>query len=132
MEDITNGSSCSCNYIKDTIMKIDKLQKEAILDDSQACIGCQRSLLAATYNTIPVIFRCCSDVFVGDIGTTGNVTRYFRIESVRCGQYVTVRLLELSNNTLVGTDYTMTIDIDCIKTIQCLEPISVAVCTGQN
>ena len=132
MEDITNGSSCSCNYIKDTIMKIDKLQKEAILDDSQACIGCQRSLLAATYNTIPVIFRCCSDVFVGDIGTTGNVTRYFRIESVRCGQYVTVRLLELSNNTLVGTDYTMTIDIDCIKTIQCLGPISVEVCTGQN
>ena len=131
MDGLTNDLACSCNYIKETIMKIDKLQKEAIADNQYYCVSCQTSLMSATNNTIPVLFNSCNgNELTGSIGL-GATTKYFRIESIRCGQYVTLRLLEPIGETptLTGTNYTMTVDLDCIKCIQCLEPISIEVCT---
>ncbi len=133
MDGLTNDLACSCNYIKETIMKIDKLQKEAIADTTYYCVSCETSLLSATNNTIPVLFNSCSgSELTGSIGLT-NTTKYFRIESIRCGQYITLRLLEATTQgeetVLTGTNYTMTVDLDCIKCIQCLEPISIEVCT---
>lgn len=132
MDGLTNDLACSCNYIKETIMKIDKLQKEAIADSKYYCVSCETSLMSATNNTIPVLLNSCSGTeLTGSIGLNGT-TKYFRIESIRCGQYVTLRLLEAAtgeNPTLTGTNYTMTVDLDCIKCIQCLEPISIEVCT---
>lgn len=126
---------CESNYIKDTVMKIDRLQKEIVVDSSNSCISCETSLLTSAYNTIPVSFRgCCSYAVLGNLGsTTDNLTtQFFRIESVRQCRFVTLRLLSIDGAELTATNYTMILDLDFVTTMQCYGPISVPLCTDQN
>ncbi len=124
-----NTEDVACNTIKDTVIKIDKLQKAVISNTVGTCVTCETSLLSAN-NTIPVSFTtCCGNRICGLVGLTGASTCFYRIESVRCGRYVTVRLLEVTGGTLEATPYTMIIDLECVGTIQCFEAISVVVCS---
>ena len=122
--------SCNCNYIKETVNRIDKIQKRVISDTTTlTCVSCETSLFTSANNTIPVRFTtCCGNPITAVTATDGTTTEYFRIESVRCNRYVTVRLLDPTATT--ATLYTMIIDLDCIGTIQCFEPITVEVCTS--
>lgn len=127
-----NQDNCSCNFIKESVTKIDKLQKEVVSDSTGRCIACEASLFTSAYNTIPVRFyTCCGNPIIGNIGTSATETVYFRIEAIRCGRFVTLRLLEPTgeDSTLVGTNYTMILDLDCVGSMQCFEPISVEVCS---
>lgn len=118
------------NYIKETVSKIDKIQKEVIFDTTGRCIACEASLFTSANNTIPVRFyTCCGNPITATIGLPETETTYFRIESVRCNRFVTLRLLQVSGDTLEGTNYTIICDLDCVGTMQCLDPISVEVCT---
>ncbi len=126
-----NNNSNDCNYIKESVIKIDKLQKEIMCNTFGTCVSCDTSLLTYANNTIPVRFTtCCGGVVEGIIGVDGATTSFFRIESVRCQRFVTLRLLELDGDTLVGTNYTMILDLECVCTIQCFEPTNVEVCTA--
>lgn len=130
--DTHNTESQGCNFIRETVTKIDKIQKEVISDSTGRCIACEASLFTSANNTIPVRFTCCCGTpFEALIGVTGATTSFFRIESIRCNRYVTLRLLEPTGGdpALTGTDYTVILDLDCVGTIQCFEPISVEVCT---
>lgn len=121
-----------CNYIKDTVCKIDKLQKEVVSDTLGRCISCETSLFTSLNNTIPVSFyTCCGNPILGRIGPTDTITAIFRIEALRCNRFVTLRLLisdGAAEPTITATDYTLTVDLDCVSSIQCYEPITVAVC----
>lgn len=125
---------CDCNYIKESVIKIDKLQKEIVTVGDTRCISCDASLFTSANNTIPVTFLTkCGTLFTGLVDLTGTTTYFFRIESIRCGRYVTVRLLVLDDTTpdaptLTATNKTMIIDLDCIGGMQCHEPITVEIC----
>ena len=123
------GASSSCNHIKDTVSKIDKIQKEVVSDTTLTCVSCETSLFTSLNNTIPVRFTCCCGTpITGVIGAGGDTTEYFRIESLRCNRYVTLRLLDPTATS--ATTYTMILDLDCVGTLQCFEPITVEVCTS--
>ena len=131
-----NNDSCSCNYIKETVMKIDKLQKD-VISDTSFCVSCETSLYNSVNNTIPLrLTYCGGTVLEATIGMNGDVTTYFRVESVRCGQYATLRLLSVvgvgDEAVVTGTSYTITIDLDCIGAIQCFEPTTVEICTAST
>ncbi len=120
----------NCNFIKDTVAKIDKIQKEVISDTTGRCIACEASLFTSANNTIPVrFFTCCGNPVVATNGLPLADTMFFRIESVRCNRYVTLRLLNVNGSDLEGTNYTCILDLDCVGSMQCLDPISVEVCT---
>lgn len=127
------SADCDCNYIKETVAKIDKLQKEVVTVGETRCISCDASLFTSANNTIPVTFLtdCCSLV-TGLVDINGTTTTFFRIESIRCGRYVTLRLLVLDTTsetpTLTASNRTMVLDLDKVTGIQCHEPISVEVC----
>lgn len=130
----TNNYDRTCNTILDNIKKIDKAQKKAVFEETTSCITCETSLLTTTYNTIPVAFTtCCGTRITGVIDLAGETTIYFRIEAIRCCRYLTVRLLEQiivdDLPTLVETPFTMIIDIECIGSMQCFQPILIALCT---
>lgn len=131
--DTYTQDSCNCNYIKESVAKIDKLQKEVISEATGRCIACEASLFTSANNTIPVRFyTCCGNPITGTIGTTECSTVFFRIESIRCNRYVTLRLLKNvcgEESTLTGTDYTMIVDLDCVGSMQCFEPICIEVCS---
>lgn len=121
------------NYIKETVCKIDKLQKNVITESSGRCVACETSLLSSVNNTIPVRFsNCCGSPFEALIGITGATTSFFRIESVRCGQFATLQLLEptLDETLLRATGYTIIVDLDCVCSLQCFEPVNVEICTS--
>jgi hypothetical protein len=124
-----NTEDFQCNTIKETVIKIDRLQKAVVTNTAGTCVTCETSLLSSN-NTIPVSFTtCCGNRICGLIGTTGATTCFYRIESVRCGKYVTVRLLETTGGALEATPYTMIIDLDCVAMLQCFEAISIVVCS---
>ena len=128
-------NKCDCSYIIDTIKKIDKMQKNIISDTTYSCVSCETSLISTLYNTIPIsLYTCCSgSPITAQIGTTDTTTTYFRVESIRCDKYVTLRLLELEGEeapVLVGTDFTIIVDLSCIGSIQCFRAINVEVCTS--
>lgn len=124
-----NKCNDSSNHIKESVARIDKVQKAILSDSFGTCVTCETSLLAAN-NTIPVRFNtCCGNSIVGNVGVTATETVYFRIESLRCNRFVTLRLLVPDGDTLAGTDYTMILDLDCVGSMQCFEAISVEVCT---
>ncbi len=132
--DTYTQDSCNCNFIKESVSKIDKIQKEVVSDSTGRCIACEASLFTSAYNTIPVRFyTCCGNPIVGNVGIPSSGTPFFRIESVRCNRFVTLRLLQETTEgdvtTLVGTDYTMILDLECVGSMQCFAPISVEVCT---
>ncbi len=133
MEPMTD---CETNFIKETIMKIDKLQKEVVTVGGTRCISCDQSLFNSANNTIPVtLYTHCGTEFTGKTDLAGTTTTFFRIESIRAGRFVTVRLLttdttEPETPTLVASFRTMVIDLNEVKAIQCFEPITVEVCSS--
>lgn len=129
----TNSNSCDCNYVKESVIKIDRLQKEIMSNTIGTCVSCDTTLLTYANNTIPVRFTsCCGNVVEAIIGADGATTSFFRIESIRCQRFVTLRLLELEGTELVGTNYTMILDLDCVGSVQCFEPTNVEVCTAST
>ena len=118
-----------CNYIKETVYKIDKLQKDVVSDTLGRCISCETSLFTSLNNTIPVSFyTCCGNAVTGRVGPTETTTTFFRIESIRCNRFVTLRMLVSETGVLSATDYTLILDLDCVSSIQCYEPITVVLC----
>ena len=56
----------------------------------------------------------------------------FRIESIKCNRYLTLRILEITEDTppvIVATARTVVIDMTEIIGIQCYEPITIEPCT---
>ena len=141
MKEITPlEATCDCNVIKDTICKIDKLQKDAVANTlSDRCITCETSLFTNAYNTIPITLNtCCGNMITGRYNLDGNPSQYFRVENIRCKRFVTLRILALENTNedpnqpnqnLYGTNYTMIVDLDCVGSVQCFEPINVEICS---
>lgn len=127
-----NNSERDCNYITELIQRINSLQREVIENDS-ICINCELALLAATYNTVPIsIYTKCQGPFTAIIDLDGTTTNVFRIESIKCNRYVTLRLLEVTTDTppvIVGTNRTIVLDMSQIIAIQCYEPITIEPCT---
>lgn len=123
-------NKCCDNYILDTIIRIDRLQKEAIINTDSNCVSCNESLIDFTNNTIPISFIMrCGGYLTANIGISTDTTVYFRIEAIRCNKYVTLRLLEVTeDSTLVATNRTLTLDADCICAIQCNPAIFVTPC----
>lgn len=130
METTELANNCQ-NYIVDTVMRIDRLQKEAELLEQNSCITCESSLINYTNNTIPVSFVLCSgNTLSANISTTTNTTTYFKIESIRCKQFVTLRLLELANDTLQATTQTLIFNLDCACAIYCQAAIQTEKCNA--
>ena len=127
---------CDCNYITELIYRIDKLQKEAIDTTDSICIGCEIGLMASMYNTIPIsIYTKCQDLFVAIPNLNGDTSNVFRIESIKCNRYLTLRILEITDDTppvIVATTRTVVIDMTEIIGIQCYEPIIIEPCTSNT
>lgn len=122
----------SGNHIVDTVIKIDKLQKE-IASDYNTCITCETSLVTSANNTIPVTFTLCGNsLFESILEMPATLTSYYRIEAVRDRRFVTLRLLEAveveETYTLTATDYTCILDLRCVCAMQCFAPITVTTC----
>ena len=116
------------NIIKNTVRKIDQLQKEAAIQNS--CEGCESSLFSTLYNTKPVTFYLCSGTaFAATIPTDTTVTTtVFRIEDFR-DDGVILRLLTTEDGATVCTNYTAILDLDCVCAMQCFPPICCDECT---
>lgn len=124
-----NTLSCECSYIIETLKRIDKMQKDAVVSEEQECITCQNSLISFSNNTIPLIIGLrCGGILTGSVGVTSQTASHFKVESIRCNRYITLRLLTIDDGSLSATPYTLTIDGECICYIQCLEPISTTSC----
>ena len=120
------------NYIYELIKKIDKIQKSVINVDENICIGCEMALLASAANTVPIsIYTDCCSAFTAVLDLTGATTNVFRIESIKCDRYVTLRLLEITTDdpaVNAATTRTIVLDIENIRGLQCYEPITVEPC----
>ena len=129
----TLGSS---NQIIETVIRIDKLQKE-IISDTNTCVTCDISLVSGTNNTIPVAFTMCGgNLFNAIYALPDSLTNFFRIESVRDRRFVTLRLLEAveveGTYVLVATNHTVILDLYCVCSMQCFSPITITPCVTSN
>ena len=79
---------------------------------------------------IPITFytNCC-EPFSALVEIGGTTTTFFRIESIRCNRYATLRLLVDTAGVLTASTMTVILDLESVIGIQCFEPISVEVCT---
>ena len=124
-----NFDRCCDNYLLDLLLRIDRMQKEAIVNQETACISCSNSLTTFQNNTLPISFIMkCGGYLTVNIGISTDTTTYFRIESIRCDRYLTLRLLEDVDGTLTATPYTITLDLECVCGVQCFGAISVTPC----
>ena len=129
-----NITPCCENYIMELLQRIDKMQKEAVLSEEGNCVTCQNALFSFTNNTVPLMIGLkCGGTLTANVGVSTTTTTYFKIESIRNCRFITLRLLEASeDNELTATPYTLTIDGDCICYIQCFSPISTTSCNLQT
>jgi hypothetical protein len=120
--------SCN-NNISEIIERIAKNQRDICSNciDTVSCDNC------GFFNTIPIrLSTCCSGVAVeAVVGVGGPSTSYFRVESICNDRYVKLRLLTTTEVgeevVLTATNYTVVIDLECIGSIQCFEPINLTV-----
>ncbi|MDD4000649.1 MAG: CotY/CotZ family spore coat protein [Bacilli bacterium] len=118
------------NCIKDTILKVDQAQKEALIE--KECDTCERSLLQKIYNTRPVsLYLCNGKPFKAEIPCEGEYTTFFRIQEVK-DDCVLLRILVKNGPTWECTDFTVLLDIECICAIQCFPPIWCEKCGKKN
>ena len=129
-----NITPCCDTYIMELLQKIDKMQKEAVLSEEGSCVTCQNALFSFTNNTVPLTIGLkCGGNLTANIGVDERTTTYFKVESIRNRRFITLRLLEVSeDNTLTATPFTLTIDGECICFIQCFNPISTTSCNLQT
>lgn len=117
---ISQTNNASKNLVKNTVKKIDQLQKEATLQNT--CEGCEGSLFATMYNTRPVSFYLCQGALFSAINPDDQTTTtLFRIEDVR-DDGVILRLL-IPGDEVVCTNYTVILNLDCACGMQCFAPI---------
>ena len=125
---------CCTNTIAEIIESISRNQR-SVCNTCGDCVGCDGYFCNALFNTIPIrLTTCCgNEAITGLIGAGGAPTTYFRIECVTYERYVKLRLLSATivdgEIVVAGTNYTMVVDIDCIGSIQCFEPVNIAGCT---
>ncbi len=115
--------------IIDILKLIDKLQKNVECND--ITYDCSKPFLGKItnnnfYNTRPVSFftRDGSILSISylDNGTL-NQTSVFRVENVD-DDFVTVRLLEIADDSFVNTNETAVINTNCICALKCLNDIT--------
>lgn len=117
---ISQTNNASKNLVKNTVKKIDQLQKEATLQNT--CEGCEGSLFATMYNTRPVSFYLCQGTLFSAINPDDQTTTtLFRIEDVR-DDGVILRLL-IPGDEVICTNYTVILNLDCACGMQCFAPI---------
>ena len=122
------------NTIVEIIENIARSQR-SVCNNCEDCVGCDVCLFNSRYNTIPIrLTTCCgNDAIEGLIGVGGAATTYFRVECITHQRFVKLRLLSAAvvdgEVVLTGTNYTIVVDLDCVGTIQCFEPINILGCT---
>ena len=126
-------TNCSNNNIVDIIESIARNQRSTC-NTCNDCVSCDSCFCNSLYNTIPIrLTTCCGEAISGVIGAGGASTTYFRVECITGQRYVKLRLLSATVVegvvVLAGTNYTMVIDLECVGTIQCFEPINILGCT---
>jgi hypothetical protein len=119
--------NCCTNSIGEIIEKIAKTQ----IDVCNTCanlVTCDACFFGSQFNTIPIkLTLCCSGAPVeAVIGAGGTITTYFRVECVTNERFVKLRLLSIdAEGALIGTNYTIVLDLECVGSIQCFEPINI-------
>ena len=125
---------CCNNTIVEIVERIARTQRD-VCSTCVDCVSCDACLYNSMYNTIPVrlTFCCSGNPVEGVIGAGGATTSYFRVECITEERFVKLRLLSASVVgevvVLTGTNYTMVVDLECVGTIQCFEPINILGCT---
>ena len=126
--------SNNSNNLIEIIEKIARTQRD-VCSTCGDCVSCDNCFCNALYNTIPIrLTYCCSGNTVeGVIGLAGATTAFFRVECITNNRFVKLRLLSVTTVegeiVVTGTNYTMVVDMECIGTIQCFEPVNIAGCT---
>ena len=121
--------SCN-NNIVEIIEKIARSQRD-ICSTCAEPVSCDMCLYNALYNTIPIrLNSCCSGTAIeGIIGVGGPATSYFRVECISNNRFVKLRLLSVTlvegEIIIAGTNYSIVVDLECVGTIQCFEPINI-------
>ena len=128
------ATQCGTNNIVEIIEAIARNQRN-VCSTCADCVSCDSCFCNALYNTIPIRLTACAtgEAIFGTIGVLGDTTAYFRVECITCQRYVKLRLLSATLvdevPVITGTNYTMVVDLECIGTIQCFEPVNIAGCT---
>lgn len=121
---------CGINTIAEIIEKIAHSQRD-ICSTCVETVGCNVCFFNSQFNTIPIrLTYCCGGNPVeGIVGVGGPATTYFRVECISDERYVKLRLLTATavgeEVVLTGTNYTIVVDLDCVRTIQCFEPVNI-------
>ena len=133
--DRKNTCANSCvNSIVEIIESIAKSQRN-VCSTCAECVSCD-ACFNALYNTIPIrLATCCDGTAInGLIGAGGASTSYFRVECITDKRYVKLRLLSVTADgdaiVIAGTNYTMVVDLECVGSIQCFEPVNILPCTA--
>jgi hypothetical protein len=119
--------NCCTNSIGEIIEKIAKTQRD-VCNTCANLVTCDACFFSSQFNTIPIrLTLCCSGAPVeAVIGAGGTITTYFRVECVTNERFVKLRLLSIdAEGTLIGTNYTIVLDLECVGYIQCFEPINI-------
>ena len=123
------------NNIVEIIERISRSQR-SVCATCADCVSCDTCFCNALYNTIPIrLTHCCSGNAVeAVIGAGGAPTTYFRVECITNDRFVKLRLLSATVVegvvVLAGTNYTMVLDLECVGSVQCFEPINILGCTA--
>lgn len=124
--------TCCTNSIAEIIEKIARSQRD-VCSTCPETVGCDVCFYNALFNTIPIrLVSCCSATPIeAVIGVGGPSTSYFRVECITNDRFVKLRLLSVTavgeEIVVAGTNYTIVVDLDCIGSIQCFEPVNITV-----
>jgi hypothetical protein len=123
---------CCTNNIAEIIEKIARSQRD-VCSTCVEPVSCDMCFYNTLFNTIPIrLSLCCSGAPVeGLIGAGRPSTSYFRVECISNKRFVKLRLLSATVVegvvVLAGTNYTIVVDLECVGSIQCFEPINITV-----
>ena len=122
------------NYMADIIESILRSQR-SVCNTCGDCVSCDGYFCNSLFNTVPIrLINCGGEAIGGLIGAGGVTTTYFRIECLTHKRFVKLRLLSVAAVdeviTITGTNYTMVVDLDCVCSIQCFEPVNILGCTA--
>lgn len=119
--------NCCTNSIGEIIEKIAKTQRD-VCNTCANLVTCDACFFGNQFNTIPIrLTFCCGGAPIeAVIGAGGTITTYFRVECVTNERFVKLRLLSIdAEGALIGTNYTIVLDLECVGSIQCFEPINI-------
>ena len=125
--------TCCTNNIVEIVEMIARSQRSVCATCTE-CVSCDACFCNALFNTIPIRLTTCDGNAVGGlIGLGGATTTYFRVECITCERYVKLRLLSVTavgeEIVVAGTNYTIVVDLECVGSIQCFEPVNISGCT---